>query len=245
MSKKPKIYIPTAQTKLKPESQVYIHMVRETYVKKIIEANGIPIIIPSINNEDIINIVLNDADGILLTGGSDIDPRFYNQEKHQKTEIKEPIRDDFEIALIKQAMQRKIPILGICRGAQVLAIADGGELYQHIPDITAEKHGAEDYDDLFRPEFRHKVIVKKNSKVFDMIKTEEIEITSAHHQAVKNPGRNMRIVGTTANGITEIIEHEDQNYFCIGFQGHIETQDGKLIDDLFKEFITKSNKKIN
>ncbi len=242
MSKNPKIYIPTAQTKLKPESQVFVHMVRETYINKIIEAGGIPIIIPSIDNEDIINMVLDYADGILLTGGSDIDPKFYNQAKHEKTEIKESRRDDFEIKLVKQAIAQKIPILGICRGAQVLAVANGGELYQHVPAISSLKHGADDYDDLFKPDFSHKVFVKRDSKVFEIIKTEEIEITSAHHQSIKNSGKNMRIVGTTPDNITEIIEHEDKDYFCIGFQGHIEAQDDVLVYDLFREFVRKSKK---
>ncbi|MCX8035285.1 MAG: gamma-glutamyl-gamma-aminobutyrate hydrolase family protein [Candidatus Dojkabacteria bacterium] len=242
MVQKAKIYIPTAQTKLKPESQVYVHMVRETYIMKIIEAGGIPIVIPSIDNEDIINLVLDEADGILLTGGSDIDPQLYNRERHEKTVMKEPQRDIFEISLVQKAMSARIPILGICRGAQILAVANGGELYQHILDITDTKHGADDYDDLFKPEFRHKVFVQKDSKVFEIIKTEEIEITSAHHQAVKNPGKNMRIVGTTADGITEIIEHEDKDYFCIGFQGHIETQSEDAIKQIFLPFIENSNK---
>ena len=241
---KPIIFIPSATHKTKPDSSVPMLFTRKTYIKKIIELGGIPIIVPSLisNNDNLIlDYTLQNADAILFAGGSDFDPRYYNQEKHEKTEIADTERDEFEINLMKKAFENRVPVLGICRGAQCMAIASGGSLIQHIPDISTQKHDVEEYDNLFDNTTHHLVKINIGTRVYDILKCDSIVLNTAHHQAVDKVGKDFRIAGLAEDGTVEIIEHIDQNYFCFGFQSHIEAMSGPT-DIIFEEFIESAKK---
>lgn len=204
--------------------------VREAYVKRIKEAGGIPILLPPIADvDDVLAIV----DGILLTGGGDIHPRYYGEEATAKLRSLAPLRDEFEITLVKKAIENNIPILGICRGIQVINVALGGSLYQ---DLAADIPHSIKHDwfaegkYLVPADYRvHEVRIKTTSKLFDLLKknldvesTSEVflMVNSFHHQAIKKLGNGLKPVAYASDGIIEAIEMQDK--FVIGIQWHAE-----------------------
>src|SRR3989338_10075560 len=127
-----------------------LHFVRETYVKKLAKHSLLPIFVSSASPREVADELYALTDGLFYTGGSDFDSAHYGETPHPKTHIKEPARDKLEIYLLKRALHDKKPFLGICRGCQALAIASGGSLHQHVPDIAdGENHDpAESYDGI-------------------------------------------------------------------------------------------------
>jgi putative glutamine amidotransferase len=168
--------------------------------------------------------VLKEVDGLLLTGGGDVDPVFYGEERHPATEDAEPGRDEFEIDLARRALADDIPLLAICRGAQVLNVAAGGTLVQDIPTAV-------------QSELTHSVKVPKNVECHDITLQpgsklaqslgERVDaecscrVNSRHHQAVGRPGAGLVVSARAADGVVEGIEKPDHR-FCIGVQWHPE-----------------------
>ena len=147
------------------------------------------------------------ADGILLSGGGDIEPSLSGDEPDREHRgFICPERDRFELELVKRAAKKGIPILGICRGEQVIAAAFGGHIIQHI-----EGHG----QSVPKQETSHYVNIKKNSLLYDIVKTERIPVNSFHHQAIKDVGEGLRIVGRTSDGVPEALETEDGRIFAV------------------------------
>lgn len=223
-----------------------IHGARPTYIEKITKYNLIPIFVDPLMSWKMIDELYEMCDGAYFIGGEDWNPKLYGQKKHKKTFVGEQTRDEIELPLLKRILKDRKPFLGLCRGGQGLAIASGGTLIQHIPDkFPGENHNPNKiYDDLLTSP-KHKVIIDKQSKTFSVIKKGEIMVNSYHHQAVDKPGKNIRIVGKSPAGVTEIIEHEDKNYFCVGFGCHPEAENKEFSERMFKEFAiaVKSYKK--
>lgn len=219
-----KILVPLALKNLKGGEPINnAEMVRETYIKKILKHGLLPVFVSELFPKELVEELYKEAGGILFMGGTDVTPGFYGGKPDPASEINEPERDNLEMFLCKLALTDKKPILGICRGAQLLAVASGGKLIQNIPDITEERHGGT-YEGL--PSSHHLVKIDEGSRARDIIEKGEVMANSAHHQAVAEPGTDMLIVGKTPAGIVEVIEHKDRNYFCFGIQSHPEAEDG-------------------
>lgn len=201
------------------------------YVKAIKKASGIPVIIPYLKNE--IEIILSKINGILLSGGGDILPKFFKEEP-KSTKLAFPQRDIFEIKLIKECFKRKIPVLGICRGCQVMNVAMGGNLIQ---DIKGE---IEHYQSAPANEPTHTIIIEKDSILYEVFKKERIMVNSFHHQAIKKVGKDLFISARAKDGIIEAIESKEHPFF-LGVQFHIEylIEDKRFLN-LFKFFISKA-----
>lgn len=228
-----KILIPLASKNLKNGEPINnIEMVRETYIKKILKYGLMPIFVSSLLPKEAIEELYKEAGGILFMGGTDVSPEFYGGTPDPETQVNEPARDNLEIFLCRLALKDKKPILGICRGAQLLAVASGGKLIQNIPDITQEIHKGT-YEGLSLP--AHPVRIEDGSRAKDIIGKDEVMANSAHHQAVSDPGADLVVVGRTPAGIVEVIEHKDRNYFCFGIQSHPEAEDGPF-EPFFKTF---------
>jgi putative glutamine amidotransferase len=136
------------------------------------------------------------------------------------------------------AMADRKPILGICRGMQTLAVASGGTLYQHLPDIVEEEHGIGEgngYDALVE-RAKHPITLTPHSHVARIFRSLEVDMNTGHHQAVATPGNELRITGRSPQGVAEFLEHADPSYFCIGVQGHPEAQDDATAARLFDAF---------
>ena len=162
-------------------------------------------------------------DGVLLTGGGDIDPVLYGEPRHPTAEDAEPGRDEFEIDLARRAMNHDVPLLAICRGAQVLNVAAGGTLIQDIPSQLAT--GLVHSIDLPKNAIAHDVAVAPGSQLAQALGGDAAPLTwavnSRHHQAIGRPGDALSVTATSSDGVVEAIERPDAA-FCVGVQWHPE-----------------------
>ncbi len=216
--------------------------VRPTYIEKLTQYGLLPLFIFPTMTEEMIDSLYKESDGIYLTGGDDLDPKLYNQKKHSKTILTDSKWDEVEVEILKRALKDKKPMLLICRGSQVLNVAAGGTLIQHLPDIIKkENHNTnQNYDDLPKVK-KNKVFIDKKSQVYKIIKSTEIGVNCYHHQAVEELGENMIVTGKTKEGVIEIIEHNNPDYFCIGIQSHPEVDSKGPLEKIFQQFANVIN----
>ena len=203
----------------------------EGYYKSVLKAGGIPIIIPPLADTDAIINTLDIIDGLILSGGGDYDPRYANEEPDPKLgEINEE-RDLPELFITRLAYNRQIPILGICRGIQTLAMALGGKVKQDITDIATLNHSQKEERNVPT----HNVIIEKDSILSQLYKLTDknatLKVNSFHHQAVCDCGDKFRVVAKSEDGIVEAIESREFKSI-IGVQWHPECLDEGL--PLFK-----------
>lgn len=221
------------------ERKIPVFGVWLSYLNKINKNKLVPLVLHPFMSKQVIDEVYDLADGVLFSGGSDFDPKLYGKKKHKKTNIAEPQRDKLEIDLLKRTIRDKKPFFGICRGCQALAIASGGTLVQHIPDIVGHNRHSQPegqtYDDL-ADKNKHPVTIDRKSRVYKILKKEKIIVNSGHHQAVATVGKNFRITGKSDDGIVEIIEHNDGDYFCFAAQPHPEAEKDGDLEPLFTAF---------
>jgi putative glutamine amidotransferase len=168
--------------------------------------------------------VLQTVDGVLLTGGGDVDPALYGESRHESVEDAEPGRDEFEMDLARRAMERDLPLLAICRGAQVLNVAAGGTLVQDIPTaVTSDlAHSVKEPKDSIAHEIRIATDTRLHSALGGAVDASSTcRVNSRHHQSVGTLGRDMVASATAADGVIEGIEVPYRS-FCVGVQWHPE-----------------------
>ena len=168
--------------------------------------------------------VLRELQGLVLTGGADVDPALYGEARHPATDMAEPGRDEFELALARSAMDRDVPLLAICRGMQVLNVAAGGTLVQDIPTevATALGHRVETPKDAIA----HQISLASGSRLGSILSggphaAKETAVNSRHHQAVRRLATSLTASATAPDGIVEAIELPGAR-FCVGVQWHPE-----------------------
>ncbi len=163
-----------------------------------------------------------DTDGLLLTGGDDVDPARYGEAPHASYVPAEPGRDAFEIAVVRRALEASRPVLAICRGLQVLNVACGGSLIQ---DISTEAGSLLRHRLLPATALAHDIAVDPSSRLAALLRTQlasgTLAVNSRHHQAVRRPGEGLQITATAADGIIEALERSGGG-FCLGVQWHPE-----------------------
>ena len=190
---------------------------RDAYHKQIVKAGGVPVIIPPVDDEQVIIDTLERLDGIIFTGGGDFDPKWFGEAPHPKLGTINAVRDHAELLTAKHAYNRNIPILGICRGAQTIAIALDGHIAQDISDKTTHNHSQEED----RPVTTHEVNVSSDSILSSIYSSLKLKVNSFHHQAVDNPGKRFRTTATSPDGIIEAIESTEHKPI-MGVQWHPE-----------------------
>lgn len=234
-----RVLVPLAIKKIIPETIAPLHFVRESYLKKLTKYNLAPILVPAESTRDVWDALYEESDGLFLTGGLDVDPSHYDADPHPESKPI-PDRDEMELYLTKKALEEKKPIFGICRGHQVLAVAGGGTLHQHIPENYPEEvHGRSEGEDgnyETIPDATHPVYIKKESRLYDIIGIEEGVSTTGHHQAINTLGLEFAVSAVSPQGVVEAIEHTDPDYFCFGVQSHPELQGDGPFEKLFREF---------
>ena len=189
------------------------------YWESVSAAGAIPVIIPPVDDPEGIVSLIDGLDGIVLSGGADIDPEYLGEEPLDCIGIN-PRRDAPEIMLVRLAHERHIPTLGICRGIQILAAALGGRLYQDIA-TQHDRHDVEHDQKAPRHETSHEVLVEKDSLLYSLLSRERVAVNSFHHQAVKEAPAGFRVSATAPDGIIEGIEATDFNPI-LGVQWHPE-----------------------
>ena len=213
-----------------------IHLIQDDYIEFIETAGGVPILLPVIGNLREVASLVERVDGIIITGGVDVDPTYYGEENTHSLGVNQQ-RDTFELKLIEEARKRKVPIMAICRGSQVLNIAFGGSLYQDIPTSVKDsvKHTREADD----PETFHKARLIGNSFLNEIFGAEEITINSSHHQAVRKPGEGLTVICKAVDGIVEAFQCR-QDFCTVGVQWHPERlHDDPVQIDLGRWFIQR------
>ncbi|MDD2201234.1 MAG: gamma-glutamyl-gamma-aminobutyrate hydrolase family protein [Firmicutes bacterium] len=211
------------------------------YVKAIYRSGGTPLVAaPAFGCADPARVareMLSYARGLLLTGGDDIDPRLYGEtHPHPKIAAINPVRDEFEMALAVAALELDIPILGICRGAQVLNVAAGGGLIQDIPGCVDGAHAHRISAPRWHP--THRVRLAHDSTLFRIFSKEVIWVNSFHHQAVGPVAPGFAVTAVADDGVVEAIERLDSR-FVVGVQWHPEglaERDPQSLS-LFNEFV--------
>lgn len=216
-------------------------MVARDYTRAVELAGGLPLVIPVVDDEQILGDVLNLIDGLLLTGGHDVDPFWYNELPRPGLGSLNPDRDRCELLLAKNALAVGLPVLGICRGIHVLNVAAGGTLYQ---DIRQECPGAFNHTVLGSPKWHpvHPVTVAEGTILASIFPERRLRVNSYNHQAVKTLGEGFRVSARAEDGMVEAIEACDGR-FVIGVQWHPEMMVGRDRSALllFRAFVEAAN----
>ncbi|WP_422485576.1 gamma-glutamyl-gamma-aminobutyrate hydrolase family protein [Gudongella sp. DL1XJH-153] len=236
--KKPVIGITCIQANIKGKM---VNTLNDFYFQAVVRAGGVPLIIPSVTDEDTIAEFAKNLDGVIFTGGHDIWPlRFGEEPIKQVVEITHE-RDDMEMKLFQKAYESGLPILGICRGIQLVNIALGGTLYQDIYSQVLNVGGHSfDYDPTG---VYHSIEIVDGTIMKEIYKEEMIQVNSLHHQAIKNLGKDLRITSKAHDGIIESIESTNDR-FVLAVQYHPEAIAEKhpVHQEIFNYFIEKCKK---
>lgn len=176
------------------------------YVRSIEECGGVPVVLPAINDEEVMGRYVEELDGLVLVGGADIPPGAYGEEPHETAKVMPDERYDFERRLIPMWLASGKPILGICLGMQFANVASGGSMTQDIPSQIGE---AVDHRSKGRG---HRVKIDAGSRLAEVLGGTEAVVYSNHHQAVKRLGAGLKVVGRSSDGVAEALERVEGGF---------------------------------
>jgi putative glutamine amidotransferase len=232
----------TTSRLLTDKDKVLINM-HEAYVQSVVKAGGVPVLIPTGISPSSWANILSHLSGVLITGGADVDPARYHGEHHPTVYGIDPDRDALEIFLVQQCAQANLPLLGICRGIQVINVALGGTLYA---DIVSYKPGALKHDwfpDWPRDYLAHEIRLVKDSQIINFLSPDHhesdgtIKVNSMHHQGVCDLGPTLKPVAFSPDGLVEAVELVGHP-FGVGVQWHPEClPEIETMRALFRGFI--------
>ena len=222
--------------------QIKAYLAGHTYTDSIRHGGGIPVILVPVEGDEI-DDVLDRVDGILFTGGGDIAPSAYGATPEESIRGVSLERDTFEFELVRRAHERKMPVMGICRGMQVINVALGGTLIQDLPSHT----GVHDHDvageGVYTPHLH--AMVDENTRLSSVVGAGLHSINSIHHQAVEDLGEGLTVVASAIDGTIEAIDHEDMGWPFIAVQWHPEflgMRDDGTSHDLFASLVASAAK---
>lgn len=198
------------------------HRVRlnNAYIAALESAGLVPIVVPPLAGEESVGVILDRVDGVLLTGGEDVEPSLYGQPRSAECGTSNLERDRTEIALVKSARERRIPLLAICRGPQLLNVALGGTLIQDIPSEVPNALPHEMRAD--RSARVHDVTIDEGSLIADAIGATQITVNSLHHQSVRDVAPSLKVTARAPDGIIEALESKTDDWWVMAVQWHPE-----------------------
>jgi putative glutamine amidotransferase len=209
----------------------------EAYISALVRAGAAPLLIPVGIPDESLGEVLSRLDGILFTGGGDVHPNRYGSTAHPRVEFVNEERDQIEIQLVREVVERDVPFLGICRGLQVINVALGGSLYE---DLQTQYPGAlqHDHDISQAREYRaHEIRVKDGSRLNQLLGLKSCEVNSLHHQGIRDLAPGLSVTAEAPDGVIEGIEIIAHPY-GIAVQWHPEwMQDHLAMRALFSSFV--------
>lgn len=213
-----------------------IVMLQRSYVKAIMDAGGVPVLIPSSIHEDGWDAAYSRLDGILFSGGGDISLDYFSGDPHPRIDDVDLERDSVELKMIQAAASDGKPFLGICRGCQVMNVAFGGTLYTHIPDQLPNSLD-HSYPGNMRTVLVHEVKIEEGTRIAEIYGEPIIKVNSLHHQGLKDIAPSLRVAGHAPDGLVEAIEFPDHP-FGLAVQWHPEwLTDQEATRNLFRRFI--------
>ena len=217
----PLIGVTTSVTVGKYPERAYVNA---AYVNAVQQAGGIPVLLPPQLDAAALGALWPGLDGLVLTGGDDVDPARFGEPRHPATADVSPARDALEIELTHRALAERRPLLAICRGLQVLNVALGGTLHQDIPsDLPSPlDHSQKALQQTRRDQPVHHVKVQEGSRLARILGALELDVNSFHHQALKVLGRGLAPVAWSPDGIVEGAELDAGDRFVVGVQWHPE-----------------------
>lgn len=236
--RRPLIGVPTGREKSQRFFGLPLYIMNQTYVRVLENRGALPVMIPLQMSEQTLRGIFERLDGLFLPGGEDLDPSAYGQERHPQLGAPDQERDRTELLLTRWALQEGMPLLGVCRGIQVINVVCGGTLYQDLPSQRGDlaKH------DYFPPTFErfrisHQVTIEPDSRLARALGTTH-EVNSMHHQGIDVLGQGLRIVARAEDGLPEAVEVPPLP-FAVGVQWHPEelAKTNQLSGSLFAEFL--------
>ena len=196
------------------------------YAQGVIAAGGVPVFLPlSLDPAEIIPRL----DGLLMSGGADIDPKRYGAEPEPELQSIEPARDEFELKILELVYECELPVAGICRGLQILNVHAGGSLYQDVPPHSVRDKA---------PSTRVHDITTEKGSILEKLYGEKLEVNSLHHQSIKTLGKHFSASATSNDGIVEGIEHSQLPIVAV--QWHPEMLDTRDSEPIFRWLVSKA-----
>ena len=209
-------------------------LVAADYIRAVERNGGLPILIPNVKNMEDMSLVLDKIDGLLLSGGHDVNPRTYKERNSGKAGNFDNIRDHQEIFMTEYALEKDIPILGICRGLQILNITLGGTIHQDLPSAGFFAHSM---SNSLRNEPSHSLKILEDSPLYEIFKRDEIWTNSYHHQGINELGKGLKVAALSEEGLIEAVYLDDKK-FALAVQWHPEMMyDNEEMNLIFKKFI--------
>jgi putative glutamine amidotransferase len=221
MNSLPLIAVSTSVTVDKYPERAYVNA---SYLNAVQQAGGVPVPLPPQLEPGARAEILKHVHGVLLTGGGDVDPARFGEQPHATTAEVSTARDMLEIDLTRWALAKRVPLLAVCRGLQVLNVALGGSLYQDIPSEPGSPldHSQTALQGKARGITTHQVKVQEGSRLAGILGALEVDVNSFHHQAIKRLGRGLAEVAWAPDSIIEGVELTDAAQFVVGVQWHPE-----------------------
>lgn len=210
--------------------------VNQDYIEAVLRAGGTPVLFPVTDDPEELSALLDRVSGLLLTGGVDVDPALYGEEKLPCCGEISAERDGMELPLCREAIRRRLPVFAICRGVQVLSCALGGTLYQDLEEQFGAALQHPRYDTPADPV--HPVEIVPGTLLSSIVDTPVLQVNSRHHQGVKVPGEGLKVCAASPDGLTEAVELPGYP-FVLGVQWHPESLSDRYPDHhkLFQAFI--------
>lgn len=213
--------------------------VNSDYVKAVVEAGGVPVILPPITDQEAIRKQLACVDAIIITGGIDVNPLVYGEEPMDKLGQIQTLRDEFDLAVIKEVLELKKPVLGICRGLQILNVAFGGTLYQ---DLSYSEDSYIKHVQNTAPHVPgHTVDIVEGTRLFGLLGA-KTTTNSFHHQAIKDLGKGLKVSARAKDGIIEGIEREEGYVVAVQWHPEMMASKHKEMRKIFADLIREANK---
>ena len=216
-------------------------MLMQSYVNAVMQAGGVPVLIPSLIAEDSWDALYARLDGILFSGGGDIGLEYSPGDSHPRIDDVDLARDSIELKMVQVAASDGKPFLGICRGCQVMNVALGGTLYTHIPDQlpNALDHS---YPGNMRTVLVHEIKIEEGTRIAEIFGEPIIKVNSLHHQGLKDIPSSVRVAGHSPDGLVEAIELPEHP-FGLAVQWHPEwLTDQESTRNLFRNFVQAAEK---
>lgn len=228
-------------TRLGTEDTFYL---RRYYAEAVEAGGGIPIYIPLIADREYLAALAERLDGLVLSGSnSDLDPVLYGEEPHPRLGAVIPERDETDLLLLEVAEERVIPVLAICFGMQALGVARGGSLIQDIGSQVERPIKHEQGKVFNRPS--HRIEIEPDSMLADLAGGRTARVNSSHHQALKDPGRDLRVIARAVDGVIEAVIDTRVDRFVLGVQWHPEIgwEKDRFSKAIFAKFIEAARKR--